>query len=738
MTLVLDECHHLLEIWGRLLKAIVARLAEPFVIGLTATPPHMMTADQKALHNELFGTVDLEVSTPALVRDGHLAPYQELAYFTTPTPAEGDYIHGEAIRFAELRAGLLAPGFAATSFPQWLQQRVVERHDAASGAQVSWERFEHDEPALADAALRLHGDGLLPLPEGAWLRERHHRPPSAEDWVVLIGDYCRHCLLTSGDPRDEAAYEAIRKALPSIGYHLTRTGPRAAESPVDRVLARSESKAHAMADILRTEAGELGGRLRALVLTDFAEAGGTVPASLENVLEEGAGGARLALETLLADASTEALDPVLMTGSTVACGQRTATRLTDWLTAAAPGLSVTVTSNGGVAAQITGGAGWEPRRYVPLMTRFFSEGGSQCLIGTRALLGEGWDAPAVNVVIDLTAATTPTSVVQARGRALRLDRHWAEKVADNWAVVCVTAEHPKGAADYDRFVRKHDRYFALSGTGDIISGVAHVDPGISPFQPPDPAALTELNARMLIRAGERPAARDLWNIGEPYADEPVATVTVTARRPLGLPRDYLPVPAAAGHAGRAGRFRGALTWFFRISAAEKAPSSGSLDDMAMAVADALHAAGLVSRDGSAVWMEPQSSDGYRARLRDVSAAESATFAAALEEVLSPLAQPRYMVPRLFLPRPASRSEAMALAFRRLTGRGVPATVVYHAVPTALGANRKLAEMFARAWYARVSPGELLYAASPEGTGVLAAQRRDDPFAVTTQIRTLWR
>jgi len=33
---------------------------------------------------------------------------------------------------------------------------------------------------------------------------------------------------------------------------------------------------------------------------------------------------------------------------------------------------------------------------------------------------------------------------------------------------------------------------------------------------------------------------------------------------------------------------------------------------------------------------------------------------------------------------------------------------------------------------------VVYAGSPEGTGILAAQRRDDPFALTTQIRTLWR
>jgi superfamily II DNA or RNA helicase len=734
-TLILDECHHLLEIWGRLLAVILERLTDPHVIGLTATPPHMMTIEQKALHDELFGAVDLEVSAPALVRDGHLAPYQELAYVTTPTPAEAEYIHGEAVRFAELRAGLVDPDFAATPFLDWLQRRVVERRSEKSatdsGAQVSWERFARDEPALADAALRLHSDGMLPLPEGARLREQHRHPPTAEDWVALIGDYCRRCLLASGDPRDERAYEAVRLALPSIGYRLTRTGPRAAESPVDRVLARSASKADATVEILRTESAELGDRLRALVLTDFVEAGGTVAAALSGVMDTDAGGALLVLQRLLADETAAALDPILMTGQRVACGLDTAGRLTDSLRAA--GLDVTVRAAAGnplagrQVMDIAGGPGWEPRRYVPLVTRFFADGGSRCVVGTRALLGEGWDAPAVNVVVDLTAATTPTSVVQARGRALRLDDGWPDKVADNWAVVCVTADHPKGGADYARFVRKHDRYFALSRTGDIISGVAHVDPDLSPFGPPDPDKLTDLDARMLIRAGERAAARDLWHVGEPYADEPVATVTVAARHPLGLSREYL-----------TGRTR-----FFQVAAnADQAPPDGSLDGMALAVADALHAAGLVSRDGAAVTLEPlpggDLAGGYRARLSDVPTAESAAFAAALEEVLLPLAQPRYIVPRLFLPRPAGRLAAIALAVRRLTGLGVPATVVYHAVPAVLGTKRELAEVFARAWNSRVSPGELLYSGSPEGAGILAAQRGDDPFAVTTQIRTLWR
>lgn len=40
-------------------------------------------------------------------------------------------------------------------------------------------------------------------------------------------------------------------------------------------------------------------------------------------------------------------------------------------------------------------------------------------MGTRALLGEGWDTPAVNCLVDLTVATTGVSVRQMRGRSLR-------------------------------------------------------------------------------------------------------------------------------------------------------------------------------------------------------------------------------------------------------------------------------------------------------------------------------
>ncbi|MDG4866134.1 hypothetical protein P8605_49080, partial [Streptomyces sp. T-3] len=157
--------------------------------------------------------------------------------------------------------------------------------------------------------------------------------------------------------------------------------------------------------------------------------------------------------------------------------------------------SVDAASPGGVV-RVTGEGGWHSRRWVPLATRFFEDGGTRALIGTRGMLGEGWDARGVNTLVDLTEATTATAVVQTRGRALRTDPAWPEKVANTWSVVCVAPGHPKGAADWDRFVRKHEGYFGVTDTGAIMSGVAHVHPELSPYAPPEEGEFDRLNAVM--------------------------------------------------------------------------------------------------------------------------------------------------------------------------------------------------------------------------------------------------
>ena len=94
LLLVLDECHHLLEVWGRLLGELLDQLPDAMVLGLTATPPEALSADQALLVDELFGPPLYRASIPAVVKVGDLAPYVELAWLTTPTAAGGGLAEG--------------------------------------------------------------------------------------------------------------------------------------------------------------------------------------------------------------------------------------------------------------------------------------------------------------------------------------------------------------------------------------------------------------------------------------------------------------------------------------------------------------------------------------------------------------------------------------------------------------------------------------------------------------------
>ncbi|MDB1088546.1 DEAD/DEAH box helicase family protein [Streptomyces sp. ACA25] len=781
VTLLLDECHHLLDTWGELLAELLRELPEATVIGLTATPPERLTSAQAELVGELFGPAVRGPSIPAAVREGYLAPYAELSWLTAPTTVESEWLASESVRFTELTTGLLDPGFASVPFLHWLDRRIVQRRGQHSDeTPLPWSRFARERPGLATAGLRFHHAGLLELPEGARLQEEHRRPPDAADWVCLLDDYIRRCLRHSGDPRDVPALAGIRAALPSVGYQLTARGIRGGRSPVDRVLARSAAKTTAVREILAAEDSTLGDQLRAVVLCDHERASATLPARLTGVLGEQAGSARLVLEELAADPRTASLGPLLVTGRTVAAAPDTARRFVAFCTASAPDLLLDPVPpdpppgppGSGHTVEITGR--WTSRRWVALATRFFESGGCRTLIGTRGMLGEGWDARTVNTLVDLTEATTATAVVQIRGRGLRTSPSWPGKVAHTWSVVCVAESHPRGNGDWDRFVRKHEGHLGITEAGEIMSGVAHVHPELSPYAPPPEADFDRFNALMLRRAADRDHVRALWRVGTPYEDRLVHTLRLTGpptasrgdlRRPQGSARLPVAVPAARGYlpdgvpVGRepgiaaAGALlpgaalsplelwplpllvAGAGGWaayrWARTSAAARhlrtVAAEPVLPALAWAVADGLHSAGLVPRGAEAVSFEPDETGAYRAELDGVPVAASHCFATALDEVVSPLTDPRYLLPRYVLTDTT----------RRAARHPAPNPVVYHAVPTVLGENRRRVNSFVRAWNARVSTGRPVFTRSPEGVGLLAAQTGHSPLDLTTTLRTAW-
>lgn len=773
LLLVLDECHHLLEVWGELLGEILLLLPDARVLGLTATPPEALTKEESALVGLLFGEIVFSTSIPAVVREGDLAPFADLVWLTAPTTSEREWLRASAERFEELLTALTSADLGSVPFLTWLDRRFVSR----SAGAPSWAELTKAMPDVATAALRAHHRGLLALPDGATLTEAHRRDPSAEDWVALIGDWVRGHLAASEAEADQAALAAIKQALPAVGYSLTRRGIRAGRSPVDRVLARSEAKTTATAAIVDHERLAHGDSLRLLVVTDHERASATLPIDLRGVIGEQSGSARAVLATLCGSHD----DVLLVTGATVAGPAATLAALVEHIAETDPALAEALEVEPGEAYATLVGR-WGSRQWVGHVTRFFEAGGCRVLVGTRGLLGEGWDARSVTGIVDLTAATTTTAVVQLRGRSLRTDPARPDKVAVNWTVVCVEEEHPRGDNDWKRLVRKHTGFFGADEDGSVVDGVGHIDESFSPYAAPPESDFDTVNARMVARSEDRTAIRERWRIGEPYADVAGRTVRIRLRRagalraPSGVvltprppgfrllegrvPEWRLPAPvvlatavllslglvlalafgATGGAAAAVGGAVGGLwaLWAMNVyrdgtriaSQLRRRPSVGAVG---AAVADALKTTGHTSAGADSLEIAVDSDGSYRLHLAGVPEGESALFAASLEEALAPIAAPRYLVSRPIT------GDLNALERLRLgvSGRLAANAEAWHAVPTALGRRAADAKSFLAVWEHWVGGSGLLYTGSPEGTGVLAAQRGADPFDITAVIRRHW-
>ncbi|GAA1549490.1 DEAD/DEAH box helicase family protein [Brevibacterium picturae] len=788
VLLILDECHHLLDVWGNLLAELLDLLPGVWVLGLTATPPGTMTAAQSELVSGLFSDIRYSASIPAVVREGDLAPFADLVWVTTPTSEENSWLSGQAVRFTELITGILDPTQGSVPFLEWVDRRFL----GTRGQTVSWVAMSRSHPDLCSAALRLHHADLLRLPPGASPAEQHRRDPDADDWALLIDDWMRHHLLASEKAEDRELAEAIRRALPAIGYRWTRTGIRAGRSPVDRVIAYSAAKPQATTEIICAEAANLGERLRMLVLCDFESLTATLPTDVREVISEDSGSALLVLETLVADARTTGLRPLLVSGKTVAGAPDV---LSDLRTAIAES-DEPLASRLQISEPVSGisrlEGPWSSRTWVPHVTELFSTGRSQVLIGTRALLGEGWDAPAITGLIDLSTATTPTAVTQTRGRALRRDPKQAQKVALNWTVVCVSPDHPRGDQDWGRLVRKHDGFFGTDSDGEIVDGVAHIDSVFSPYEPPETELADEINARMIARSQDRSEIARRWQVGSECKDEEllsvrvladtgpreakalarpesgtvlndeigakprhlggdpghilpfrVRTATVVAWMGLGLILLLLGV-AIDDVGGLVLTVLGLVLWLSlpvvltiagtrRIRDYAKPPTVGQL---AGAVSEALHNAGLSKTGSDSVRIRVDVSGDLRCHL-DADAQSAEVFALALDEAVSPIADPRYLVPRWSLPQPSIGARGLWERLKVGWSNAQQSDPVWHAVPSALGRRREPALAYSQAWNRWIGGGEAIYTRNPEGAGVVTAYRGTNPMQMTSVLRTSW-
>jgi superfamily II DNA or RNA helicase len=713
-TVVLDECHHLLDYWALVLAYLLERLDEAdgpprCAIGLTATLPSPTSVAAEENYRLLLGDVDFEVPTPAVVKEGELAPYRDLVRLVTPSSREQAWLD-DVQRSFEAALGELTTGDA---FLEWVVSAALapwldELWPTAADDQVdAWAGFLRREPTLSIALLRCWAHLGTPWPSALPVPTEAREPIGLDDWSELLERWALDVLALSPDPDDAVRLERIRTAIAPFGLTLTERGLRQGRSPGDLLLALSESKHTATAEILLAEHLALGDRLRAVVVTDVDRMT-SGPARLGGALDDDAGSARRLFRTLVDHDGAAGLTPVLVTGRVVWVGPLPGDDLAHWCNAELSRQGVDAwcevvgTDHHRTLELVGHGTEWSPRTYVPLITSAFEEGLVRTVVGTRSLLGEGWNAPRANTLVDLTAVTTSTTAQQLRGRTIRLDASWPAKVAHNWDVTCVAPRAEGGRADLARLVRRHDHLWGIAaddvdpetGAAAVVRGVAHLDSELAAHDLDGTAGLSErllraVNERTAGAIGDRQESHGLWQVGAPYHDRwsaellvdlderaaptatriPVAPLAERARSRLiellgpvggaagmgvvaagvavaGVPAMVVPAAAAATVAGVLGvRRRPEVAQAFGRWRRGVAPP-----EVLGAVADALRVglvdAELVGATVASAGVDVHPAGGaWEVRLvgDDVDPDDSRRFVACLRELLGPVGDPRYLL-----------------------------------------------------------------------------------------------
>ncbi|MDO4258042.1 MAG: DEAD/DEAH box helicase family protein [Actinomycetaceae bacterium] len=568
-TIVLDECHHLLDHWALVVTLLRSEILQsgltPLLIGLTATHPEPSTPGQVANYEGLLGDIDHEVPTPAVIRAGDLAPYRTWAWFTKPTREEMTFLNKHAGQLT----GHIERIFDSEVGRDFLLCAVLGSEGGEGDAPPSSKEIDariagamETDPYLTLAASRFLArqspQTLTTFERAVVERLPDDGRPTVDDRLLLLARYALTRLLT--DPQKRGQWEEIRSLLRPYGYHLTDRGLRKGRNPMEVTLSRSRAKEDAVIEILSLEQRYFGAGLKAAVVADLAEYNErTVLAEQEkrdNDLNRG--GALRCFRVITAAPEVRGMHPVLITAKHCRLLADDQHLLEDLR--AVVGAELPVTNPGEEILHVdTRGA--SSAAMVAALADLMEAGKVHLLVGTRGLLGEGWDCPSLNTVIDLTSVTTRTAVEQLHGRALRLDPAAPNKAAHNWIVVTVAGhnsgidntpelrrlsqkvEHLWGPSrvDFDKKSLNADQG-AVFDNGVIVSGrdavldyrqqlvVDHLAGGyaeITPHEQRDP--IGRLNTATIAGLVPRESVKRMWGTG-PVGSQPHEE-TVLSKKP---------------------------------------------------------------------------------------------------------------------------------------------------------------------------------------------------------------
>ena len=536
-TLCLDECHHLRNEWWRSLEEFRKKYPQLQVISLTATPPYDSEPELWDRYLQMCGEIDQEITVPELVKEDTLCPHQDFVYICFPTKEEDKRLEEfEDTKWQYVSQLVLDPDF----------QELIRSSKVLKG-EITADMLLEDPKYLSALLIYLQAQ-KQEIP-------KHLRDLLGAEGLPALNYYWLEVLLQGllyqtpdwyEDPQETK--KKIEAELKSRGLIEKRQIFLVKSKANDQILNQSLGKLAGIASIFETEYASLGKDLRQLVLADyirkdFANYLGDDQAPITQL------GVLPYFETIRRSAQKQGLSvPIaVLSGSVVIIPASVKAELE----ALIPNTSLTFSAIGkldqGTYLQV--GFPSSFKGMVAAVTELFQRGAIQVLIGTKSLLGEGWDAPCVNSLILGSFVGSFMLSNQMRGRAIRVWSGHPEKTSNIWHLVAIKpytknlflrekeneeeVDKDNSYQDLLNLTRRMEHFLGLSYKEDTIeTGLDRLDFPKAPFKK---NKIKAYNQKIMELSKDRASLRKKWQEALVVADKlEIVNEVATDRKQIPL------------------------------------------------------------------------------------------------------------------------------------------------------------------------------------------------------------
>ena len=497
-TLILDEAHHLKSEWWKSLNDVVQALGEIKLVALTATPPYDVEPNIWANYVSLCGEIDAEISVPELVKAKNLCPHQDYIYFNYPTESEIEGIKNYDKRLNEIIQDIkndenfinAVYNHKFIKAPYKCDEEILENPEYYSSMLVFLNNVNKD---LSREHVHVLG---------------HNRsiPKFDLSWFEI--------LLKNVLVKDRKIYENYEDVLVSYEERLTRIGAIEKKNislvdnkSIQKYFVNSLGKLNSIVNIVDIERENLRQDLRMVILTDYIRKEYLTSDDIE-IDKIGV----LPIFKLITN-KRQSLSVAILTGSLFVIPKDETENLhklcaeSELDTDKIKYIDFPINQN---YVQVS-----MPEKMknsvMNCISKLFQIGEINLIVGTKSLLGEGWDEPCINSLVLATFVGSFMLSNQMRGRAIRVNEN-PNKTANIWHLVCVcdSLDGNSNIENADLELLKR-RFKSFTGVGydnpNVTSGIERIGNFVSPFSQ---EKINNYNAFMERTSNDRQKMFNIW------------------------------------------------------------------------------------------------------------------------------------------------------------------------------------------------------------------------------------